>query len=105
MQDTTHAVSGPCPKCGAWIDASQFSLEKEMLKGLSARLPSKTTSEHKRSKSIVGGKGSIRADGYLDQDYGERKELYGTIKVLAVSLAVLAAILFVTLYLKQWMTY
>lgn len=53
----------------------------------------------------MSGRGRVRADGFLDQEYGERKELYGTIKVLAVSLAALAAILFVTLYLKQWMTY
>lgn len=47
----------------------------------------------------------MRADGYLDQEYGERKELYGTIKVLAVSMAVLAVILLVTLYFKLWMSY
>lgn len=31
--------------------------------------------------------------------------MYGTVKVIAVTLAVLAVILFVTLYLKHWMTY
>lgn len=105
LQDASQAVSGPCPKCGAWIDASQFALRKEQLKGLDVRLPSKSTSEQKRSRSIVSGRGRVRADGYLDREYGERKELYGTIKVLAVSMAVLAVILLVTLYFKLWMTY
>lgn len=105
LQDATQAVSGPCPKCSTWIDASQFSLQKEPLKGLDARLPAKSAPERRRNKSVVGGRGRVRADGFLDHDYGERKELYGTIKVIAVTLAVLAVILFVTLYLKQWMSY
>lgn len=105
LQDATQAVSGPCPKCGAWIDATQFSPRKESLKSPNASLPSKSTSEQRKSKSIVSGRGRVRADGYLDQEYGERKELFGTIKVLAVTLAVLAVILLVTLYLKQWMSH
>lgn len=105
LQDATQAVSGPCPQCSTWIDASQFSLQKEPLKGVDARLPEKSTTGRKQNKSIVNGRGRVRADGFLDHDHVERKELYGTIKVIAVTLAVLAVILFVTLYMKQWMSY
>ena len=101
LHPAASAVSGPCPKCGTWIDSAQFTLPKEP----ATRLPEKSAAEQRRSRSVVSGRGRVRADGFLDQEYGERKELYGTIKVLAVSLAALAAILFVTLYLKQWMTY
>ncbi|MEP2777132.1 MAG: hypothetical protein ABJQ29_14770 [Luteolibacter sp.] len=103
MQDASQGVSGPCPNCNTWIDASQFSLQKELLKGLDVQLPTKSALQQRRSRSVVSGRGRIRADGYLDQEYGERKELYGTIKVLAVSLSVLALILFITLYMKQWL--
>jgi hypothetical protein len=57
----------------------------------------------RRAQAPTSGRGSIRADGYLDHDHTERKELFVTLRVLAVTLAVLAVILFITLYLKQWM--
>jgi hypothetical protein len=52
---------------------------------------------------LAGGRGHVRADGFLDHEYNERKELYGTLRVLAVSLLVAAVILFITLYLRDWM--
>jgi len=45
----------------------------------------------------------MRADGYIDHDYSDRKELYGTLRVLAVFAAVGAVILLVFLYMRQWM--
>lgn len=59
----------------------------------------------RRSEPLAGGRGRIRADGNLDHDYSERKELFGTLRVLAVGLAVMAVILFITLYMKQWMSH
>ena len=53
--------------------------------------------------AAIPGIGSIRADGYLDHDYHERREIVVTLRVMAVSPALLAVILFVTLYMKQWM--
>jgi hypothetical protein len=53
---------------------------------------------------ITGGRGRVQADGFLDHEYNERKELFGTLRVLATFLAVAAVILFVTLYLREWMT-
>ena len=69
--------------------------------------PAKTLSANvsptkRRSPARSPGRGSIRADGYLDHDHLERKELFATLRVLAVTLAVLAVILFVILYMKQW---
>ncbi len=71
--------------------------------------PAKTLSvavppRKRRSPTPTAGRGSIRADGYLDHNHSERKELFVTLRVLAVTLAVLAVILFVTLYMKQWMS-
>jgi xanthine/uracil permease len=61
------------------------------------------SSQKHRSQNVIGGRGSVRADGYLDHEYNERRELFGTLRVIAVSLAVLAVILFIALYLRQWM--
>ena len=96
-------VSGPCPKCEAWIQAEQFQKTDGPAINLSARvgLPSKGS----RSRSRAGSnssRGRIRADGFLDHNFNERRELFGTLRVLAVALAVLAVILFVALYMKQW---
>jgi xanthine/uracil permease len=52
---------------------------------------------------MIAGRGSVRADGFLDHEYNERRELFGTLRVIAVALAVLAVILCITLYMRQWM--
>jgi len=99
VTESQSGVSGPCPSCSTWIDASDFSLLDTPDKVPAAGNPPR----HRRSQSATPGRGSIRADGYLDHDHSERKELFVTLRVLAVSMAVLAVILFVTLYMKQWM--
>lgn len=58
----------------------------------------------KRIETLAGGRGHVRADGYLDHNYTERKELYDTLRVLAVFAVVGAVILFVFLYMRQWMS-
>ena len=72
-------------------------------KSLSGKLPQPVAMRKRSHGDAIGGRGRVRADGYLDREYTERRELFGTLRVLAVSLAVLAVILFVTLYLRQWM--
>ncbi len=52
---------------------------------------------------LPGGKGRVRADGYLAHEYNERRELFGTLRILVLFLAVAAVILFVILYMRQWM--
>ncbi|MBG7608095.1 MAG: hypothetical protein IZT59_08735 [Verrucomicrobia bacterium] len=92
-------MSGSCPSCSTWIEASDFTMQVAPAKALAANV-----APRKRcSQSATSGRGSIRADGYLDHDHNERKELFVTLRVLAVTLAILAVILFVTLYVKQWM--
>jgi xanthine/uracil permease len=70
---------------------------------LSVKLPEAGAANRRRSSVPVSSRGRIRADGHLDHEHGERKELYATLRFLAVSLAVLAVILFITLYMRQWM--
>ena len=96
-------MSGPCPKCGTWIEASQFQMQDTPARPLSTKLPEPGAQRKRRHDSAIGGRGRVRADGYLDHEYNERRELFGTLRVLAVSLAVLAVILFITLYLRHWM--
>ena len=62
------------------------------------------TSRRRKSENVISGRGRVRADGYLDHEFNERRELFGTLRVLAVSLAVVAVILLITLYLRHWMT-
>lgn len=58
----------------------------------------------KKQPAVARGqsRGRIRADGFIDHGHTERKELFLTLRVLAVFLAVMAVILFVALYMKQW---
>jgi hypothetical protein len=102
VADSQVGVSGPCPNCDTWIDASQFTSQYTPAKVLEASVPSSGSSRKRRSQNLDGGRGNIRADGYLDHNHNERRELFGTLRVLAVSLAVLAVILFVALFMKQW---
>ena len=74
-------------------------MREAQAKGLAANIAPR----RHRSPVLTAGRGSIRADGYLDHNHTERKELHVTLRVLAVTLAVLAVILFITLYMKQWM--
>ncbi|MFD2255723.1 hypothetical protein ACFSSA_03460 [Luteolibacter algae] len=97
-------VSGPCPKCDAWIDASQFEEGDETVRTLNAQLPPVSSGRRRRGQSITSGRGTVRADGFIDHEFNDRRELFVTLRILAVSLAVIAVILFVTLYLKQWAT-
>jgi len=99
VPESQSGVSGPCPSCSTWIDASDFSMQDAPAKTLAANIGPRK----RRSQPATSGRGSIRADGYLDHDHTERKELFLTLRVLAVTLAVLAVILFITLYMKQWM--
>lgn len=71
---------------------------------LRAKLPQVGTQRKHRHGNVIAGRGRVRADGYQDHEYNERRELFGTLRVLAVSLAVLAVILFITLYMRQWMS-
>ena len=103
LPEASQVVSGPCPKCGTWIDASEFAPQKDPDPQVGSSLPAKSDPKRRRGVS-VSGKGRVRADGYLDHEFNERKELHTTIKILAVTLAVLAVILFITMYLKEWMT-
>lgn len=129
-------VSGPCPKCRNWIDASKFVFPEmpcpSSIHGLArSPLPSPAASPlpspaalppllspqipppvaaasvnpptKRRMQPLAGGRGHVRADGFLDHEYNERRELFGTLRVLAVSLLVAAVILFITLYLRDWM--
>lgn len=72
--------------------------------GLGAHASPPKTSRRRRSENIISGRGRVRADGYLDHEFNERREMFGTLRVLAVSLAVAAVILLITLYLRHWMT-
>lgn len=101
VPESKAGVSGPCPKCGTWMDGSSFTLQDAPPKTVHAKIPD---SGSRRRQTVTSGRGRMRADGYLDHEYGERKELFGTLRVLAVTLAVLAVILFVTLYMRQWMS-
>jgi hypothetical protein len=65
--------------------------------------PSPAQVRKKRSQPVTGGRGRVSADGSLDHQYSERREFFGTLRVLAVSLAVLAVIFFITLNMHQWM--
>ena len=103
VPDSKESVSGPCPKCGAWIEASQIQIQDSPAKPLSGKLAQPGVMRKRSHGNAIGGRGRVRADGYLDHEYTERRELFGTLRVLAVSLAVLAVILFITLYLRQWM--
>ncbi len=103
VTDSDVAVSGPCPKCAAWIDAARFQHSETPHHVHNVRLPDPAASAKRRSPTITGGKGRVRADGYLDHEYSERKELHATLRVMAVSLAVLAIIFFCILYMKEWM--
>jgi len=104
VTESQAGVSGPCPKCGTWIDASQFQPTDAPLHVLSVGLPVRSDSAKHRKQTVTSGKGSVRADGYLDHDHTERREMFATLRILAVSLAVIAVILFVTLYMKDWMS-
>jgi hypothetical protein len=103
LPDAKSAVSGPCPKCAAWIDASELIVLEAVRKRPDANVAAAGASRRSRNNNATGGRRRVSADGYLDHEYNERRELFGTLRVLAVTLAVLAAILFVTLYLKHWM--
>ena len=103
LPDATTAASGPCPKCAAWIDASEFIVPERQARPAAVHVPEPGSSRRRKSGNVIGGKGRVRADGFLDHEYNERRELFGTLRVIAVSLAVLAVILFITLYMRQWM--
>lgn len=103
VADSNAGVSGPCPQCSTWIDASQFKLQSAPAKTLEAKVSTGNSPRKRRPQAVTTGRGSIRADGYLDHDHNERRELFTTLRVLAVFLAVSAVILFITLYMKQWM--
>jgi hypothetical protein len=97
-------ASGPCPKCSKWIDTSKFVLPEIPARVTVPMIPSASNPHvKKRMQAPNRGRGRIRADEFLDHEYNERKELFGTMRVLAVFLAVAAVILFVTLYLRDWM--
>ena len=98
VPESQVGMSGPCPSCSTWIEASDFTRQDAPAKALEVNIPQRK----RRSQPATSGRGSIRADGYLDHDHNERKELFVALRVLAVTLAVLAVILFVTLYMKQW---
>ena len=59
--------------------------------------------ETRRRQGSKSGGNRIRADGYLDHEYNDRKELHRTIRVLAFFLAVGAILLIVTFYMRSWM--
>ncbi len=99
---TTHLVvplaraneSGPCPKCGAWIDAAAVHSQQRPVSAARDTLaPRRRGSAH-----IKSGRGRVSPDGYIDHGHAEQQEIYGTLKVLAVFMAVLALILFVIIY-------
>jgi len=69
---------------------------------LSAQNEISTRGRNNRPRGGGSTRGRIRADGFLDHDFNERREVFATLRVLAVALAVLAVILFITLNMKQW---
>jgi hypothetical protein len=71
--------------------------------GLSLNALAHASSRRRRSASVTSGRGTVRADGFLDHGYNERREMFGTLRVLAVSLAVMALIMFIALYLRHWL--
>lgn len=71
--------------------------------GLSLNALAHASSRRRRSATVTSGRGRVRADGYLDHEYNERREMFGTLRVLAVSLAVLAVIMFIVLYMRHWL--
>lgn len=94
------ATSGPCPNCKTVIESPSF----EEIDPSDPRYTQIAEGKGNSPRSLDGGRGRIRADGYLDHDFNERRELSGTLRVLAVSLAVMAFIAIVILYMQQWMT-
>ena len=100
LSESKAGVSGPCPRCGTWIDAAQLHSNEALPLASIPALPIVPTTAHNRSKT---GGSRIRADGFLDHEYNERKELYKTLKVLAFFVAVAGVVLIVTLYMRTWM--
>ena len=96
-------MGGPCPRCAAWIDTADLRALASPVESRFEIGNAPKVSLDRRSQDVLAGRGRVRADGYLDHEYTERRELFGTLRVLAVSLAVLAVIFFVTLYLRHWM--
>ena len=94
-------VSGPCPKCAAWIDAREYIVANRHAQTQGGHVPEPGFRRKRRSQNVIGGRGRVRADGFLDHEYNERRELFGTLRVLAVSLAVLALILFVIFHMRK----
>ncbi|WP_411826616.1 hypothetical protein [Luteolibacter sp. AS25] len=99
VQGSNAGLSGPCPKCNMWIDSSAFREVPSGYMALNANIPS----QRRKTSDKPIRKGRLSADGFLDHDYNEKRELHGTLKILAITLAVVAVILFVTVYMNQWM--
>lgn len=59
--------------------------------------------EFLRKQGTKSGGTRIRADGYLDHEYNDRKELHRTIRVLAFFLAAGAILLIVTFFMRAQM--
>jgi phage FluMu protein Com len=100
LPESKAGASGPCPRCGTWIDATLFHPHGTPIPAL----PVAPAADAGRSTRGAKARGSrIRADGFLDHEYNERKELYKTLRVLAFFVAVAAVVLVVTVYMRTWM--
>jgi hypothetical protein len=55
------------------------------------------------SQGTNGGRSRIRADGFLDHEFIERRETYKTLKVFVFFAVVAAVLLIVTVYMRSWM--
>ena len=95
-------VSGPCPNCSAWVDASEVSLgpPPSVPPSPPASFQPTTAPRSRRPDSVTSGRGRIRADGHLDHSHQERKEFAGTLKLIVTVVAVAGIILSVFIWMK-----
>jgi len=100
----SEVVSGPCPKCRTWIESFELTGSDEIGDQEASRTPNAMKGPRRRAQALPSGQGRIRAHGCLDHEGNERRELYSTLRVIAVALGMIAVIIFITLYLEQWMT-
>ncbi|MGJ8632892.1 MAG: hypothetical protein ACSHX7_03150 [Luteolibacter sp.] len=103
LPEAQGEISGPCPKCGSWIDSSSISPSTDKAVTLNAALPAQSVKKKRCSQTVTSGKGRVRADGYLDHDYNDQRELVKTLRLVSICLTVIAVIFFVSLYMKQWL--
>ena len=97
-------TSGACPRCGTWIDGVRFISGQASYPAPMPAVPmNPAEAEFLRKQGTKSVSTRIRADGYLDHEYNDRKELHRTIRVLAFFLAAGAILLIVTFFMRAQM--